>query len=237
VSRKAPLLLTLAIVAGGVALRALPHLDRLVTGPAIVAPDPRAAGAGGASRLRDRTLSRLALGLGVEAFLIGVGVYVLLRAPGFGGLLAVAGRGPRVASLALIAGFVVLDVGGSELATYPLVPWRMFAGAGTSGARVFELEGVGPGGERVPLDADSVLLLPDQRRLSTIVREQAEALERTDDGAARGVHEATLRAIAEAYQARHPFAPFRRIDVFSSAILPGSRVGARRLLWSVEVAP
>ena len=113
----------------------------------------------------------------------------------------------------------------------------MFAGAGASGARVFELEGVGPRGERVPLDADSVLRLPDQRRLSTIVLEQASALERTDDAGARGVHEATLRGIAAAYQSRHPGPPFRRIDVFSSAILPGSPAGARRLLWSVEVAP
>ena len=70
----------------------------------------------------NRALSRLALGLGAEAFLIGVGVYVLLRAPAFGGLLAAAGRGPRTASLALIAGFVVLDLGGIGARHLPVGP-------------------------------------------------------------------------------------------------------------------
>ena len=213
VSRARALWLAVAIVACGVGLRVLPHVGRVIA--------PATPSATGGERLRDRPAWRLALGLGVEALLVGGCLLVLLRTI----------RRPGAPTVALLGAFAVGHLAGSETRTFPFVPWRMYSGP-TDDVRAIELVGVTAAGEPKVLDPRELFPSLGHRDMALHVATQVEAIAR---GADAGAHRATLRAIAAAHERRHGGETLRRIDVV--AVEWRAAPPSRRRLWSVEVGP
>jgi hypothetical protein len=171
--------------------------------------------------LRRPSLQRLALGFSVEISLHIALLVAILRSATLAALFA-ALPGPARAATTLFSAMLMTGFLAGHKETYPFVAWRMYSNQPTRDPIVPVVEGERRSGSRVGIELGPLLPALGPRRLSHIVRQQAQALttgDDTEDERRLSDLRSTLLAIAGLYNARHPDDPLVRIRAFL-AIVP-----------------
>ena len=232
------------IVAPGVMLRIVPHLDRVIGNRIerradVTAPAPASIGAT-ASSLSQRSAAALALGLLLEAAIqVGL-VCMFLRSPAFPGVWDALPWRLRAAAGVLFALLMSGFVAGTS-ATFPFVAWRMYPGDRDI-ARVSQLVAEDSDGVARVIDADDLLPVIGRHRLLQLLALQAHWADASNDEAERSKRQAVLRrtlaGLSPLYKAGGNTS-VRRISFYVAHIpLDGARppwIRDRRAVCSVEM--
>jgi hypothetical protein len=241
-SRAHSLGFTLAILLLAVALRAAPHLGHSER------PAPDAIGhenvllSGDDVQPGERSVARRAAALAMEALLIGVVLYHVLRSRAVAANFTTLPLRYRVTSAALVCAIIVGLVAGTNPKIFPFVTWRMYAGElRMEDVRFARFIGTFRSGRSETLDFDRVLPALRPQRLYSLLAHQASGIRARGNLAAPAselfaTHEETLKAAARIYNRRHPDDPLARISVWLGTVARGESPGVSyRELWSIDV--
>ncbi|HEY1265734.1 MAG TPA: hypothetical protein VGH16_00660 [Candidatus Binatia bacterium] len=237
--------MTVAILLLAVALRVAPHLDRSER------PAAAPGSIGGENVLLsgedlhpggERSVERRAAALAIEALLIGVVLYRVLRSRTVGANFPALPVRYRIASAALVCAIVVGLVAGTNPNIFPFVTWRMYADEmRMEQLRVARFIGTFRSGRSERLDVDRLLPALRPQRLYSLLAHQVSGIRAQKDRGARGAelfskHEETLKAVGRIYNRRHPDDPLARISVWIGTVARGDRPDVfYREVWAIDV--
>jgi hypothetical protein len=219
---KKALLIALLLVVPGVVFRVAPYVDRIAGAPRRVVPaapqGDTAPAARVPSRLSQRPLIFLVLGLGVEAALHAGLIVILLRSAT---LVALFGSLPRSARASMVLFFVVLVTGflGGGDRTYPFVAWRMYSGRPSHDPGVCLIDGETRTGAVVRLNIEELMPAIGPRRLYHILDRLSTPGNAEGGGAESQAHlRATLLGLGRLYNSQHADDPLVRMRLFVATV-------------------
>jgi hypothetical protein len=238
--RNALIFAVLAVLAGA-AGRSAPHLDRLVLDrlrnePATTTAAPALAEPGRYDHsLKLRAPVALAAGLAVECLLVGLLLYLTLSPARVAGVIASISGFHRAVGVILLAALVMGMIGGSDRATFPFVPWRMYGGAPRTDPVIHHFVGTTYRGEDVRLDIDRAVPTLAPLRFNRMLINQVGAIDGEPDASRRNElqrqHEATLAALGRLYNGQHPEDPLRTLAVVEGVVPMASYEDRSSVAW------
>ena len=159
--------------------------------------------------------------VGVQSLLYLAIAWWLGRRPEVVRLLAATPSATRVGLLVVLAALVTAQLAGRTTLTFPFVRWDMYSTRSANDPWYVDLTGVGADGRERPLDV--VRTFPALNRnvttgLRALVVRMDAASDATEAGRLATTYDATIRALAARWSAKHPDAALRAVRVWRVTI-------------------